>query len=179
MNREEWEGVTFVIAEAWPWDFTNEQEAAYFFILGDYDLAQVEAAVKAAGGERRPSAGALKDWIEAQHAPMTWDEAWPVIRSALTFHHRDHTKLLAVVAEQAGPHAAGWVASYGIGRLMAEEHGDPMHGGAVLHRLSANYTELASTDSGRERMVQALAAGPRIRGELRRPSYAELLPGAA
>lgn len=179
MTADEWTALSAIIADAWPWTFTESEEAAYGFILGHYELAEVEAAVRAAGGDRRPSAGALKDWIQAQHAPMTWDEAWPIIRSALTFHHGDHVKLLAVVAENAGTHAAGWVASYGIGRLMNEETGDPEHGGAVLHRLGQNYSELASTDSGRARMAQALEAGPRVRGELRRPDFAQLLPGAA
>lgn len=182
MTRKEWEAVCLVLAEAWPGEFTEIAETAYFVILEDFERVEVEAALKGLarqGGVFRPSASEIAGWIAGRSAPPSFDEIWPVVVRAKVRHYADHDALIAAVQAGAGEHAAGWVSTYGPSRLLLEPHDDPDRGGAVLHRLRAHYTELVSTDGGRHRLLTAMEQRRQIStGEPRRLDAARLL-GAA
>lgn len=180
MTASDWEGVCFVLAKAWPGEFTADHEAAYFFIVGDYERQAVEAAIKQlarAGGRFRPSAAEIAAAVEGASLPPSFDEAWPVIDAAARRFYADPDRLLTEIRERAGEFAAGWVATYSVERLTREPlYGE--HGGAVLHRLAASYAESSSTEEKRARVVLALTEGGlRLNKGLRHPDFLAGLSG--
>ena len=85
MTTDDWAAVCFTLAEAWPGDFTPNQEAAYFDVLGGFEREQVKDAIRRVSrapgklGRLRPTAGEIGEAIAETWAAPPFDQAWRVI----------------------------------------------------------------------------------------------------
>lgn len=76
MTRDEFRSAAFLLGGGWPGEFTANDEDAYYFLLSDFEIAQIMQALKALRGSKfRPSASEIANvlTIERSDTP-TFDE---------------------------------------------------------------------------------------------------------
>ncbi len=81
MTADEFAPAAQILDGAWPGEFTDAEEGAYVFLLGDFTAEQVMAAIKALRRSRfRPAASEIVEAIEGTKAARpTFDEALRLI----------------------------------------------------------------------------------------------------
>jgi hypothetical protein len=117
VTRDEFNAVADVLASAWPGEFTDRDATAYHFMLGDFPLEAVLAAVKALGmrGHKfRPAATEIVAVLTPERADTpTFGEMFELLfgtRGALAARGVDGTRsrladmhpLVASFAERSG-----------------------------------------------------------------------------
>ncbi len=179
----EWAGFCLLLDEWWKDDLPDSAEAAWKLALDDVEPAEAVATLKQVlrqGATWRPSCAEFIAALEVRGngGVLSFDEVWPVVvRGLQRGRPGDLAPVVEYVRENAGDHAAGWVAAYGVDRLMGEPTDDPDYGGAVVKRLRDSYRELTASPGGRDRLVRALDEAPRRQG-LHRFDPALALPEA-
>ncbi len=178
MTREEFvSGPAVILDGAWPGEFTDAEEGAYYFMLDDFTAEQVMAALKALRGSRfRPAAGEIVEAIEGTTAAKpTWDEAWLLIRRALNARVSrpyagrdfDRAKHEAVREALEGMHPliGAFVHRQGIRHLLYLPVDDPERGHWEVKTLREAWLAHVDAMAGRELTALVAKSG---RGELGR-----------
>lgn len=185
MTRDEFDsGPATVLDAAWPRAFAEAEVTAYYFLLDDFTADQAMGAIKALRGSKyRPSAGEIAAVIQGEQAAVpTWDEAWLLIRAALSarvkrpYDDYDSAKQ-AAVREAMGkmhPLIGAFIDRQGIVALLRAPTDDPDDGHWEVKRLREAWEAHVEVMAGRE--LVALATG-RGAGDLARLDPLAALPG--
>lgn len=178
MTRDEFAAAAAVLDGGWPGDFAEPEEAAYHFLLDDFDAEQVLAALRALRGCKfRPAASEIVEAITGRSASIpTFDEMFDEMQRCLgarvpargsdgrTILYADEGERWAarqaairgLLAEQH-PLVRVFVERQGIRRLSETPFLDPDEGKWRLKELREAWVEHRETWDGRE--VAAIASG--------------------
>lgn len=115
MTRDEFRSAAFLLGGGWPGQFTANDEDAYYFLLSDFDVADVMRALKALRHAKfRPSASEIANVLSPEKAAApTFDEMFALLfspRGALAARGVDGTRerlaglppLVSAFAERQG-----------------------------------------------------------------------------
>ncbi|MEJ7783396.1 MAG: hypothetical protein WKF96_01245 [Solirubrobacteraceae bacterium] len=169
MTREEFvSGPAVILDGAWPGEFTDAEEGAYYFLLDDFTPEQVMSAIKALRGSRfRPAAGEIVEAIQGTDASRpTFDEVMAVLffgRRSLLWAPRGGDPWPQIA--EAHPLIGHFIARMGLERLRAMQVLDDEQGKWRVKELRAAWEAHTDVMAGRE--LTALVAGSG-RGELAR-----------
>lgn len=178
MIESEWIELAAKIDAWWPaTEFGEDSEAAYFLELREYEIGEVEWAVRMClrdGSAFAPSLAQVLQHLDADVGDIpTFRAAWQRIRWAVDRSH-DETAMQHSLRNE---HAiiSDFAATYGFLDLKAEcrEQGGDF-AGAALSRVERAWREHVAEWGARRRQASTKRAevprGPR-KGELRRPEF--------
>jgi hypothetical protein len=119
MTRDEFRTAAFLLGGGWPGQFTANDEDAYYFLLSDFDVADVMRALKALRHAKfRPSASEIANVLTPEKSAVpTFDEMFTLLfspRGALAASGVDGTR-----ARLAGLHplVSSFAERQGVQRL--------------------------------------------------------------
>lgn len=176
MTRQEF-AVIGELLDAWPGEFTDHDEGAYYALLSDLDADAVARAVRALRRQKfRPSPADIVEAVEPQRALVpTFDEVLTLlyarggvldvrVQGTTDTNPRYRTDMAAAVAARLGavhPLLAEFVRRMRLGRLLAMSIDDPDEGKWHRRELRQAWERHVEAMEGREIAALALPSGQR------------------
>lgn len=181
MTDAEWVTLAEQLDQAFKGEFDEGKERVYRRYLEQlgYDRSQAALDMLVLKGQVfLPSAGEIVEAAgEASGPPApTFDEAWAVVRPALS----DSATVMARLGRVgAADEVMAWVASYGAQRMAREHVDDDVYGGAVMQKLRQSYAQFVECAAHRRALgLPILEAGVAAARGLRKPVFGGALPTA-
>lgn len=162
MTRDEWDAFAYVLDNGFAGSFDDAKAEAYFWLLRDYGVGQVQDAIQQLvrrGSKFIPSAGEIAVVIEETTKPPAFSEVWQRLAPFLTAQDAEIPAAVEKIRDKLGDVVAGWAVTYGIRRLALEPAYDPDIGGAVLHRLASDFDTAMAEPDRRTRLAEIGAGG--------------------
>jgi hypothetical protein len=141
------------------------QEAVYRRHFGglDYDVTSAAVALLVNDGRvHLPRPGELRAAVRrvTEASSLPFAEVWEILTDAAMRHRGASADVVAIVSRECGEGAARWVAARGVGDLMHEPvNGE--HGGAVRHRLEAEFASFVAQAEEDGRVGRAIEQAQR------------------
>jgi DNA-binding transcriptional ArsR family regulator len=192
ITPDEWDGLSLLIEEWWPGEFTDATATAWRMALDDFGAERALAGLKAClarGGRFRPSVAEIVGEIRCDPSRPTFSEALTLIygrggvlrartgvrKGSWEAGERDRLNDEAVWdrAAELPPLIGAFVRMQGLDRLRRLDLDDPEYGGARRKQLADEWEAFVEAHENRD--VAALVAGRR--GELGRFDPLRVLDG--
>lgn len=158
MTTDEYSEISYLLKNAWPGQFSEDNEAAYSEFLLPYDRAVVIAALHKLtrdGAVFVPSVGQIVAAVNSVVAPPvpSWTEAWDQIVTAMK------NKRNADPYVDVNELVTMFIKREGLERLSYEPFYDPDKGGMIINQLRTRWLEFVDVQRAKDSRSHALAAG--------------------